>query len=164
MAKEEEKVEEKESLLSKAKNLITAENARIKNWEAILMIVICFLFFDLLQFVLDWLIIGIAINWIISIFAWLTIFFWFQLKGISFMNPARLVTMLATALVDFIPGNAWLIITGFPWTVGVIVLLALSRVEDATGLAIPVTPKNVAKFSKNISKVGQELGNLKKAA
>jgi hypothetical protein len=118
-----------------ARQIISANYSRINNITATLIIVVAFLLFDLTQIILEWLLIGFLFNWIITSFAWLTMWFWFKLHNVSFIaSPSRLVTMLVAAIIDYIPGTDASIILGFTWTIGTFIIILIVRIEDITGI------------------------------
>jgi len=133
---------EKESLGAKTKNLLTAANARINNFELVLMLVVAVLV-DGIQIIIEWTGIGLLFSWIPTILGTLIFFFWFTLKGVNFAGPKKIFTFLGSFLIDIIPGSDALILTSFNWVVAVIILVALSRTEDLTGIKIPLKPQEL---------------------
>lgn len=166
---EQDQQEEKESLGTKAKNLLTAANARVGNFELVLMLVVA-VFIDGIQIVIEWTGIGLLFSWIPTILGGLIFFFWFKLKGINFMGAKKTLTYFGSLLIDIIPGSDALLVTSFNWAVAVIILVAISRAEDISGIKIPLKPKPELKpgnlknefgeFAKRKArqKVGQETG------
>ncbi len=67
----------------------------LKNHTVVLMIVVA-LFFDVLQ----WALAFIFMDWLVSIFAYLTFFVWFRMNGISFMKPKRLAASSLSFLFE----------------------------------------------------------------
>ena len=56
---------------------------------------------DGIQVFLTLILIGPFVNWLISIFAWLTFFFWFYLKGVNFTNnPKKIFTLAGGSLLE----------------------------------------------------------------
>ncbi|OHA58888.1 MAG: hypothetical protein A2571_00710 [Candidatus Vogelbacteria bacterium RIFOXYD1_FULL_44_32] len=115
---------------------LEGKNSRVNNTTAMLMVAVAFFCFNLPQIILEWLLIGFLFNWIITTFAWLTMWFWFRLHGVGFINPTRLVTLTLSALIDYFPGADASIVFGFTWTIGTIILIAIVRAEDMTGINI----------------------------
>ncbi len=74
------------------------------------------IFFDVTQ----WLLAFIFMDWLVSIFAYLTFFLWFKLKGISFMKPKRLVVAGTSFLLEIIP-----FVAALPALTGAVVITAL---------------------------------------
>ncbi|MBI2674020.1 MAG: hypothetical protein HYX23_01935 [Candidatus Zambryskibacteria bacterium] len=68
------------------------------------------LFFDALQILLDFILMG----WLVTILASMTFWLWFKFNGISFMKPKRLIGGIVTILIDVIPVLGW-----FAWTVSI---------------------------------------------
>ena len=58
---------------------------------------------DLLQIILEWLVIGLAINWIIDIFVGMSFALYLQLRGQSLANPKRLFSLIGTFVGELIP-------------------------------------------------------------
>ncbi len=98
---------------------------RINNVTAIFMIAVALLY-DAVQAFLDFILIGLAINWILDIWAWLTFFIWFKLKGVSFTNPKRAVSLNGGFILELIPA-----VNALPiWTAAVIILIITVKTED----------------------------------
>lgn len=76
------------------------------------------------QLLLDFFIIGFAINWIISAVIWIVFLFWLNLKGVSMMD-ARGARMLFTSMgalgLEILPVTNWLPV----WTAFAIGLLVM---------------------------------------
>jgi len=169
MAKEEEQKDEpeKESWGTKAKNLLTAGNARIGNATLVLMLIVA-VFIDGIQIFIEWTGVGLLFSWIPTILGGMIFYFWFKLKGTNFVSPKKALTYAGSLLIDIIPGSDALLVTSFNWAVAVIILVAISRVEDIAG--VKLNPKTALKpgnlknefgeFAKKKAqqKVGQETG------
>jgi hypothetical protein len=56
-------------------------------------------FFDVLQ----WAMAFLFMDWLVSIFAYLTFFVWLKIHGISFMKPKRLLAGGTSMLFEIIP-------------------------------------------------------------
>ena len=98
------------------------ENAKKKthiDWLQGFFLISVALFFDLLSFVP-------IVNFVSSLFAWLTFSLWFYLRGASFMHPGRLATAATSAVLEFIPFVSWLPTI----TAGVIGLIVMVKLED----------------------------------
>jgi hypothetical protein len=114
---------------------------RISNVTGGLMFSVALLY-DLIEFILDWLGIGLVINPLIAIFAGLHFWLWFRLHDVSFMDsPKRLATKWITDIIEVIPGLDALILGSLAHTIGVLILLILVFVEDKTGVKIPIDKK-----------------------
>lgn len=57
------------------------------------------LFFDLLQ----WLLNFVALHWVVTIFAYMTFFLWFYMKGIKIFTPKKLAVATGGFVVEAIP-------------------------------------------------------------
>ena len=74
--------------------------------------------------------VGNTIAWlgttIIDLYAFLTFFVWFKVKGVSFANPKRGLTMAGATLVELIP-----VLNTVPaWTLAVIICFITTRAEE----------------------------------
>ena len=67
--------------------------------ETIALMISTALFFDVLQ----WAFAFIFMDWLVSIFAYMTFFLWFLLHGIKFSNPKRLLVAGTSMLIEIIP-------------------------------------------------------------
>jgi len=92
------------------------------------------LLFDGLQFGTDLLhvlpIIGTVAQSVadilISVWAWLTFYVWFKIRGVSFINPKRFAVLNGGALLEMIP-----VINTLPaWTLAVFLLIGITRAEE----------------------------------
>ena len=92
----------------------------LKSHTVVFMIVVA-IFFDALQIILDFLLMG----WIVTIFASMTFWLWFKLNGISFMRPKRLAGSLGVILIDIIPVLGW-----FAWTVSISVFALGKKIQE----------------------------------
>ena len=93
----------------------------LKNTTIVLMISTA-LFFDILQWLLEFLFMG----WLITIFAHLTFFVWLKTKGVSYINfkASRIVTLLVGTILDLIP------VVGFcAWTVMILKITSEYKVK-----------------------------------
>jgi hypothetical protein len=138
MAKEKEQKDEpeEESWGTKAKNLLTAGNARINNVTLILMLAVSIIFIDGPQIFIEWTGVGLLFSWIPSILGGLIFYFWFKLKGVNFVSPKKALTYAGSLLIDIIPGSDALLVTSFNWAIAIIILVAISRVEDIAGIKL----------------------------
>jgi hypothetical protein len=80
------------------------------------------LFFDGLQWLLGWILMG----WLVSIFAGLTFYTWFKIRGMSFMKPKRFGVFGGSFLVELIPGIGDILPT---WTASITYLALDSKIK-----------------------------------
>lgn len=92
--------------------------------------------YDAIQGFLTFILIGFLVNWIITIWAWLTFYFWFKTKGVSFLGSKALV-LNGGGLAEFIPGFNSLPV----WTAAVVALVIMTRAEDALAQVAPAVSK-----------------------
>ncbi|MEK7176164.1 MAG: hypothetical protein AAB695_02190 [Patescibacteria group bacterium] len=78
-------------------------------------------FFDALQILLDFLLMG----WLVTIFASMTFWLWFMRHGISFMKPKRIAGSLVTMIIDIVPILGWL-----AWTVSISTFVLSKKIQD----------------------------------
>lgn len=74
------------------------EKKGLDNTTIALMISVA-LFYDALQWLLGWIFMG----WLASIFAGLTFYTWFKIRGMSFVKPKRFLTFGGSFLIELIP-------------------------------------------------------------
>ena len=74
------------------------EKKGLNNTTIALMISVA-IFYDVLQ----WLLAFIFMGWLVSIFALLTFYVWFKMKGMSFMKPKRFAAFGGSFIVELIP-------------------------------------------------------------
>ncbi len=109
---------------------------RINNVTAILMIITA-LAYDAAQAFLDFILIGLAVNWILDIWAWLTFYIWFKIKGVGFANPKRAVSLNGGFIIELIPA-----VNALPvWTAAVIILVITVKTEDKLASISPLASK-----------------------
>lgn len=102
------------------------KNIKIDNITAVLMIGTAVLI-DSIQAFLLFILIGPFVNWLISIFAWMTFFLWFMLKGVTFTkNPKKIFTLAGGSLLEVIP-----IVASLPiWTLTISTTIFMERAEN----------------------------------
>ncbi|MFA5736677.1 MAG: hypothetical protein WC893_00730 [Candidatus Paceibacterota bacterium] len=105
--------------------------------------VIVALIYDGLQALIDLISVG-TIGWLVNPFinfwSFLTFWFWFKLKGLSFAKPNKALTMGGSFLLEFFP-----VINSLPaWTSSVIILLAITYAEDVAGSISPLAAQALA--------------------
>ena len=84
------------------------------------------LFFDALQWLLGWIFMG----WLASIFAGLTFYTWFKIRGMSFMKPKRLSVFGGSFIVELIPVVGDILPT---WTAAITYLALDSKIKKVVG-------------------------------
>ena len=120
------------------------------------------LFFDFLQFILGFVYMG----WLVGIFAGLTFWLWFKMKGISFMKPKRFAAFGGASLLEIIPIP---FVASLPaWTAAVAYLALESKIKKVVA-AVPGgnLAANAVSGNKqtpiNVSRGAQEARNLERA-
>lgn len=102
------------------------DKEKIDNITAAMMISTAILV-DGIQILLTIIFIGPFVNWLISIFAFMTFFLWFMLKGVKFTsNPKRVFTFMGGSLMEVIPGIATLP----AWTATIVITLLTIKTEE----------------------------------
>lgn len=67
-----------------------------------------------------------VVDILISVWAWLTFYVWFKIRGVSFINPKRFAVLNGGALIEMIP-----IVNSLPaWTLAVFLLIGITRAEE----------------------------------
>jgi len=97
------------------------EKKGLNNTTIVLMICVA-LFYDVLQWLLGWIFMG----WLVSIFAGLTFYTWFKIRGMSFMKPKRFLSFGGSFIVELIPGIGDILPT---WTASIIYLALDSKIK-----------------------------------
>lgn len=99
---------------------------RIGNTTAVMMICVA-LFFDALQILATVAVIGVVIGPLVSLFAFLTFFTWFKIKGIPFVaGRKRVGVWVLTGLAEFLP-----LLGAIPAvTLGIIAVILITKAED----------------------------------
>lgn len=88
---------------------------------------------------------GFTVNWIISVWAWLTFYTWFKIYGVSFLNPRRGAVLNVGFLLEIFP---WLAVIP-SWTLTVLLLVLSVRAEDFVKQVAPA----ITAVAKTIGKV-----------
>lgn len=91
--------------------------------------IFCALVVDLIQILLDILLIGIALNPVLDMGIFFSIWLFFRLKGVNLLKPTRLIANLVTVGTKVILGTFGLDLVPL-WTVDVIIYLGTSWAED----------------------------------
>ena len=104
---------------------------RISRFTAFLMVSIS-VFFDIIEFILALLAVGLILNTIIGIIKWFLFWLWFTLRGVKFFgNTKRLKIGAGAFILGLIP-----VINALPeFTVGIILTIRDVRKEDRVKLA-----------------------------
>lgn len=83
----------------------------------------------LVEWTLDWILIGVAINWLIDIGMQFGYWMWFRSKGVNFKGTVALV-FFGIGFLELFP-----IADEFPlWTIDVLVVVLMTAAEDKLGL------------------------------
>lgn len=83
-------------------------------------------FIDLIQFILDFFVIGAVVNRIIEVIVGFSLLFYFQIRGVSMFNPKRAAAFLATLVGETIP-----VVDALPlWTFDVYVTYLTTKGEE----------------------------------
>lgn len=120
---------------------------RIGGFTAGLMIAVA-LIYDGAQALIELITLGFLgwlINPIIDLWAFLTFFTWFTLKGASFIRPSKALTLGGTTMLEFIPFFNDLPI----WTAGVIIMIAQTSAED---IMVKVSPATAMALGQSLAK------------
>ena len=94
----------------------------ITRFDAVLMVCVALLY-DALQVGLNLIMVGFGflVTWIISIWAWLTFYLWFKLKGVSFMKWSNTLKLNGGGFFEIIPIP---LVSALPlWTAAVVTLI-----------------------------------------
>ena len=94
-------------------------------------------------------VVGVAVNTVISAFIWMIFLIWFMKSDVPILNVRRGLAFGATSLAEIIP-----IINDVPfWTMGIAFIIASTRAEDAlTGASIGGLFSKFNPLSKIINK------------
>jgi len=123
------------------------EKVKIDNITTTLMIGTALLI-DSVQTLLTLVLIGPFVNWLISIFAWMTFFLWFLLKGVKFTNnPKKIFTFMGGSLAEFIPIIASLPIWTCTITMTILTIKAEKKLKSSLGKKIGGP---ISKIVKNV--------------
>ena len=137
---------------------MTDHPKKISNTSAALMLSVATLY-DGLQALLAFFLIGFLVNWLISIFAILTFFTWFKIKGVQLANIKKSAVLGLAAFLELTPAG---FIPSFVISVGIIIaitrtedlLLSKKRQEELDQLILAVKRRELSKI-KNVIKSNQ---------
>ncbi len=104
---------------------------RIKIWMAWLLITAA-IFLDIVEIILEWLGIGLlGVNALITICASTVFWIWFLSLGVTYSsNTKKFGTAFIQGVLEIIPGQDATIILSFAWTIGMILIVGMTRMED----------------------------------
>ncbi len=103
------------------------QKERITTTTAMLMVGLA-IFFDILSIIP-------VVNWFTAIAAWLCFFIWFAVLEVRFMTIKRALPAIISFIVELVPILS--IIPGL--TLGIIVIIIMIKLEDKTGIKIPLS-------------------------
>ena len=137
---------------------MTDHPKKISNTSAALMLSVATLY-DGLQALLAFFLIGFLVNWLISIFAILTFFTWFKIKGVQLANIKKSAVLGLASFLELTPAG---FIPSFVISVGIIIaitrtedlLLSKKRQEELDQLILAVKRRELSKI-KNVIKSNQ---------
>lgn len=107
------------------------EQKGLNNTTIALMISVA-VFYDVLQLLFTFIFMG----WLVGIFAGLTFYVWFKVRGLSFMQPKRFMTFGGASFIEMFP---LLPLSALPaWTAAIVFLALDSKIKK-------MLPASVAK-------------------
>lgn len=126
----------------KVAKMLSSKNSRLSNSTIFLMIGTA-LFFDVIELTTTWAGIGILGSYVTWIFGNLTFWTWFTTihVPIGFSSPKKLLAAIVANVIEIIPALDAIPLLGMGWTIGVILIVVLTRLEDKTGIKLPTSPK-----------------------
>ena len=109
---------------------MSEEKKGLNNTTIVLMVAVA-LFYDVLQ----WFLAFIFMGWLVGIFAGLTFYVWFKIRGMSFMKPKRFAIFGTGSVIEMFP---LIPLSALPaWTAAIVILALDSKVKKiAPGLGI----------------------------
>lgn len=108
----------------------TEKKQRIEGWMAACLVTFAGSV-DLFQALLTFIAVGVVLAPVISVGVSFILWLWLSMLGVSFItSPKRLATMTVQAVAEIIPGLDALPVL----TVGVILLIIITRSEDKGGI------------------------------
>jgi hypothetical protein len=132
------------------------QNHRIKIWMGWVLIVTA-MFVDLLELGITWIgvvAIGGLLSNVLAVVAGFGFFIWFSILGVNAGGNTKELTKKVmvqggTLLVELIPGFDAIPFLSWAWTIGMIVTVVMTRMEDAGEKA------TITEALQKISRVGQ---------
>lgn len=132
----EEEMKEYYSSLSEKNNEVITQNQaqrhqRIKIWMAWLLVIVAVII-DLIEILLELLGIGLfGLNFLIALLVSTIFWIWFLILGITYSsNTKKFATAIIQGILEIVPGQDLTIILSFAWTVGMILIVGMTRMED----------------------------------
>jgi hypothetical protein len=112
---------------------VKAPQLRIVVWMASALIITA-ISVDVSEMVITWvglLVVGSILSNVLSFCATVMFFIWFGTLGVKMTNsPAKLASSIITVIVENVPGFDAVPLLSWVWTIGVIFMIAFSRMED----------------------------------
>lgn len=125
-------------------------NGDVSKTTATLMIVVALLV-DAIQALLDILVIGFVLNWLIDAAAGFGFYLWFKLHGVHFNSSKRIASFWGGLIIELIP-----IVNMLPgWTLAVVLVISTTKIEkvaEAVAGTVGVQSDAVNSTQKVISK------------
>ncbi|MEX0931474.1 MAG: hypothetical protein WDZ88_01850 [Candidatus Paceibacterota bacterium] len=104
---------------------------RIGNITAVLLIGVA-LIFDVVEVVLTATVLLAPLQSFVSLFAVCVFSFWLFMLGVGLLSPKKFLVSSGAALLEVFPLTGWLPM----WTIGIILIISMVRLEDKTGVSI----------------------------
>lgn len=121
-----------------------------QKWAAFYAAVV---FIDILQIILDFFVVGVAINRAIDVVVAILLPFCLHLCGISMTDPKKLLSVLGAGVLEMFPG-----VDALPlWTLDLVVIHAMSKGKDVLKKVTPAAVQNVAKITSVANKMRKPL-------
>jgi hypothetical protein len=106
---------------------------RISTRIAACMVIVAF-GIDLIEIVVEWFGGFIGVSSVIAAGSATLFGIWGGMLGIGFANPKKMLVSLTTVIIELIPGLDATFILSFGWTIGIIVLVLMTKAEDKGGM------------------------------
>ena len=104
------------------------EKKGLDNTTIALMISVA-VFYDILQ----WLLVFLFMDWLVSIFALMTFYVWFKRHGISFATPKRATTFVSATAIESVPIISTFLSWLPAWTAAVTIIALDTKVKKVLG-------------------------------
>lgn len=131
----ESRIQSRQSQNQQISNSTTNIPKQRIDWIAAILMIWLALFYDGIQFLLNFIpVVGNLLSAIlIGLWAWLSFYIWFKIKGVNFSKPTRSITLFGAGITEMVP-----LLNVLPaWTLAVLILIATTKAEDTIGLKIP---------------------------